>query len=84
MTGTLRRLRISISIPQNLEFRRVANFFNEFKMVFKLREESVAFDFSLHKREKQFRTVRQGLLVNLRTAADEDLVVGHWCRQLLQ
>src|ERR1051325_11316788 len=56
---------------QNFEFRRVADFLDEFKTIFKRREESVAFHFAFDEREVKIGAQRQRLFVNLRAAADE-------------
>ena len=57
---------------QNLEFRRVTNFFNLNEPVFKRREKPVALNFAFDKRKIEVGTARQHLLINLRAAANEN------------
>src|ERR1035437_8666051 len=68
-------------IVQNLELRRVADFFNQLETLFKRWKESVALDLAFDERQIQIRTQRQRLRVNLRAAANENLTVA---RQRLQ
>ena len=60
---------------QNLEIRTSSRNFGQFKLVLERREKSVAaLDFAFHQRQIKIGTARQRLLVNLRAAADENVV----------
>ncbi len=60
---------------QNFEFRRVLDFLGQNKFILKRREKCVAiFNLALHQRQIKIGTTRQRLLVNLRAAADENVV----------
>jgi len=61
-------------VMQNLELRLVPNFFSQLKLVFESRENRIPFHLAFDEREVKVGTARQCLLVNLRTAADEDVV----------
>ena len=60
---------------QNVKLRRLADFLHQIKLIFKRRKERIApFHLTLHQREIQIRTARQRLLINLRAAADENVI----------
>src|SRR5487761_2278796 len=62
-------------VMQDLELRLVPDGFHQFKLVFKRREKSVAaLHLALDEREIKVGTARQRLRINLRAAADEDVV----------
>ena len=60
---------------QNFELRLVADFLGQIKFVLKRREKRVAvLDLAFDQRQVKVGTARQRLLVNLRAAADENVV----------
>src|SRR6185295_453536 len=61
----------AIPVMQNLEFRAVENFLNNFKTIFERRKERVPLDDSFHQREVKIGTKRQSLRINLRAAANK-------------
>src|SRR5438132_5748989 len=62
-----------VAVVADFEIGTVEDFLHELEAIFKRREECVAFDEPLDQREKKIGAQRQGLRVNLRAAADEDL-----------
>ena len=59
---------------QNLELRLVTDFFGQLEFIFKRREKCVPFHFAFDDRQVKVGAAGQRLLVNLRAAADEDVV----------
>ena len=60
---------------QNFELRRVVDFAGQFKLIFKRREKRIAtFHLAFDQREVKIRTPRQCLRINLRAAADENVI----------
>src|SRR4051812_6979505 len=59
-----------LPVMQNLELRRVADFFHQREAVFERREEGVALDLAFDEREEEVGKERQRLRVDFRAAAD--------------
>src|SRR5208283_4958029 len=61
-------------VMQNLELRLVADLLNQFKLVLERRKNGVAIHFAFDERQIKVGATRQRLPVNLRAAADENVV----------
>src|SRR5579859_3886657 len=61
-------------VMQNLELRLIADFFGQDKFFVKRRKQGVPRHLSFDERQVKVRTTGQGLLINLRAPADEDVV----------